>query len=289
MTKETHLKKNIKKQSFIEYFKERSKSHIVFDVVMALYVSFCVGSLVYFAVLGGAHVRDCLIALSYIAVVPVFYLFEYFLHIRAGLPFTLFILIYCVFCFLGASFNFYTLIPFLDDILHMGWGVLFTALGFCIIKSLMGEPETGKQFAAYIIFSVGFCMILSILWEIYEFATDSIMPNFDMQEDTIVDHIHSFMLNQPYDHLHTWQVEGIAYTKLFDAEGNLIGEISGGYLDLGLIDTMMDLIWCLIMTVLFTVVLVIDRKLGSKLYPHIIPVYVGKRESTESILNDKSS
>lgn len=269
------MKKTASKQNFWSYFKERNQKHIVFAVCMALYLAFCLGSLVYFAVLGGEHFRDCLIALSYIAIVPIFYLAEYFLKIRAGLPFTLFIIVYCVFCFLGASYNFYTIIPILDDILHMGWGIIFTAVGFCIIKSLMGEPKTGKQFAAYLIFSAGFCMILSVFWEIYEFSSDNLMAHFDMQEDTIVDHIHSFMLHDPYDHLHTLRLDGITQTVIHYGNGETY--VLDGYLDLGLIDTMMDLIWCVILTAVFSAALAIDRRFGSKLYPHLIPVYVGEK------------
>ncbi len=251
---------------------------------MALYAVFCIGSIIYFAVIG--HGRDCLIGFTYIVIVPIFYLAEHNLRIRSPFPYTLFVLVFCTFCFLGASYNFYTIIPMLDDILHACWGLLFTTLGFCVVKSLMGEPQTVKQFVAYLVFSIGFCMLLSVIWEIYEYACDSLFSSFDMQQDTIVDHIHSFIMypdpSAPSpDNLHTWQVTGIDHTIMYDAEGNAIATIPGGYLDIGLHDTMMDIIWCVITTCALCIVLAIDRKLGGKLYPHIIPVYVGKQSKGE--------
>lgn len=271
------------KRSLLKYFKERNKSSVTLIILMSLYAAFCIGSLIYFAVIGRG--RDCLVSVAYFIIVPIFYLAEYNLKIRSPLPYTIFVLVFCAFCFLGASYNFYTIIPMLDDILHACWGVLFSTLGFCIIKSLMGEPKTVKQFVAYLLFSVGFCMLLSIIWEIYEYACDSLFPNFDMQQDTIVHHIHSFALyDNPFDphpdNLHTWQVSGIDHTTLYDVNGNEIATIPG-YLDIGLHDTMWDIIWCVITTCALCAVLAVDKKLGGKLYPHIIPVYVGKEGTTE--------
>lgn len=276
---EVKRKKSISQyfKSFFKYCKERchgSAFNIAHVVLMALYAAFCIGSIIYFAILGGEHYRDCLIGISYIVIVPIFFIAEFNLHIRSPLPYTVFVLIFCVFCYLGASYNFYTTIPMLDDILHACWGVLFSSLGFCIIKSLMGEPKNLKQFVAYVLFSIGFCMIISIIWEIYEFTCDNLFHNYDMQEDTLIHHFHSFMLHDPYDHLHTVEIDGIAKTILYDKDGNVLLELDG-YLDLGLLDTMMDIIWCVISTLALTVVLSIDRALGGKIYPHVIPVYVG--------------
>lgn len=277
---ETKQKKSLKGyfKSFGKYIRQRSKSSIATTVFMALYLAFCIGSIIYFAIIG--YWRDCLIGLTYVAIAPIFYLAEHNLKIRSPLPYTLFVLVFCVFCYLGASYNFYTIIPMLDDILHVCWGVLFSTLGFCIIKSLMGEPQNVKQFVAYLLFSIGFCMLLSVIWEIYEFSCDNIMHSFDMQEDKIIHHFHSFMLYPGYDHLHTFEVDGIVHTIIYGENDKVLLELDG-YLDIGLYDTMWDLIWCVISTCALCVVLAIDRKLGGKLYPHIIPVYVGAEGKAE--------
>ena len=292
-------KKKRQRRSVKQYFKELfaycgnrckgSASNIAFAVIMALYMAFCIGGFIHFAIASAKHIehlRDCGIAVSYIAIAIVIFLAEFNLHLRSPLPYTIFVLVFSTFCFLGASFNFYTLIPFLDDILHACWGILFSSLGFAIVKSLMGEPKNLKQFIAYLIFAVGFCMLISILWEVYEFASDNLSHNFDMQEDTIIHHFHSFRLYPGYDHLHTLEVDGIAKTILYDKDGNVLLELDG-YLDIGLYDTMWDILWCLFTTVALTVVLSVDRALGGKIYPHIIPVYVGK-DKAEAALSEES-
>lgn len=268
-----------KRQSYFKYIVERSRKDIIFTVLVSLYLAFCIGSLIYFAVLGGEHVRDCLIALSYIIVIPVFYFAEYSLKIRSPYPYTIFVLVYCVFCFLGASYNFYTYIPMLDDILHACWGILFASLGMSLAKSLLGEPKSLKQFIAYLVFGAGFCMLIAIAWEIYEFTCDRLMSNFDMQEDTIIKGFHSFMLHDPYDHLHTEKFDDITKTIIYYGD-NQVREFDG-YVDIGLFDTMMDIIWCVVTTAALCAVLSVDHALGGKLYPHIIPVYVGEKGNGE--------
>lgn len=266
-----------KRQSYWAYIKERCTKDIPFAVLMGLYAAFCIGSLIYFAVLGGEHVRDCFIAISYIIVIPVFFFAEYSLRIRSPYPYTVFVLVYCVFCFLGASYNFYTIIPVLDDILHACWGILFASLGLSLAKSLLGEPKTLKQFIAYLVFSAGFCMLIAIAWEIYEFTCDRLLSNFDMQEDTIIYGFNSFMLHDPYDHLHTLQIGDITKTVITYGDGQEL--VLDGYLDIGLMDTMMDIIWCVATTAVLCAVLSVDRAFGSKLNPHIIPVYVGDKNT----------
>ena len=113
-------------------------------------------------------------------------------------------------------------------------------------------------------------MILSVVWEIYEYVGDKILPDMDMQEDTIVNYIHSFMMHDPYDHLHTWKVDDIVKTIVIDANGNEF-VIEGGYLDVGIVDTMQDLIWCFGTVVVFSIILAIDWCKGKYLYRFIIP------------------
>lgn len=257
-----------KRPAIKEYLKERLKN-IPLTVLMALFTAFCFASLIYFATLGG-HGRDCIISFVYFLIVPLFYLLEYALNVRAPLGYTVFMLLFVLFCFLGACYNFYTLIPFLDDVLHAAWGIVFGVIGIIIIKSFIGTPKTVKGVIAYVLFGIGFAMILSVIWEIYEYVGDKILPDMDMQEDTIVKYIHSFMMHDPYDHLHTWKVDDIVKTIVIDANGNEF-VIEGGYLDVGIVDTMQDLIWCFGTVVVFSVILAIDWCKGKYLYRFIIP------------------
>ncbi|MDE7075770.1 MAG: hypothetical protein K2O62_00415 [Clostridia bacterium] len=264
-----------------EYLKERLR-HIPTTVVMALFILFCLGSSIYFMVLGGDRLRDMGFGFAFIVLVLLFYVIEYALNVRVPIGYTVFFILFMVFNFAGAVYNLYTLIPCLDDILHAAWGIVFGIMGITIIKVLVGAPKTAKSVIAYVLFGLGFAMLTSIIWEIYEFTGDSILPSMDMQQGTVVDHIHSFIMypdpaNPAPDNLHTWQVEGIARTVLYDAEGNIIGIIPNGYLDLGLLDTMYDLIFCFVATVVFSVALAVDWCKGKYLYRFIIPALVGEK------------
>ena len=249
---------------------------------MGLFVAFCIGSLIYFAVLGGDRSRDCFICLAYLAVVPVFYLAEFSLNMRAPFGYSAFLMLFVLFCFLGACYNLYYIIPNLDDILHAAWGVVFSVMGIMLIKAMLGAPTTGKGVIAYVLFGVGFAMFLSIVWEIYEYTGDRLIPDMDMQQDTVIDRIHSFIMfpdpaNPAPDNLHTWKVEGIAKTVMYDIDGNVIGIIPNGYLDVGLTDTMTDLICCFAATAVFSIVLGIDWCKRKYFYRFIIPSLAGEK------------
>ena len=268
-------------QTVKEYLRERLKN-IPLTVLMGLFVAFCIASFIYFAILGGDRGRDCLICFAYLVIVPIFYFAEYTLKVRVPIGYTIFLLIFVLFCFLGACYNFYYIIPCLDDVLHAAWGIVFSVIGIIMIKSFLGAPKTVKGVITYVLFGVGFAMLLSIAWEIFEYTGDSLIADMDMQQDTIVDHIHSFIMypnpDAPSpDNLHTWQVEGIARTVLYDAEGNVIGVINGGYLELGLVDTMHDILWCFGTTAVFSIILAIDWAKGKYLYRFLIPALVGEK------------
>lgn len=266
-----------------EYVKERIKD-IPLTVMMGAFIAFCIASMIYFICIG--QYRDIAISFAYMAIVFVFYFAEYTLNVRAPYGYTVFMLLFVLFCFLGASYNFYGLIPCLDDILHAAWGIVFSVVGIILIKSLTGAPKDSKGVIAQVVFGVGFAMLLSVVWEIYEYSGDSILHSMDMQQDTLVNHFHSFFLHVPYDNLHTVEINGIAKTILYDADGNILYTINGGYLDLGLIDTMHDLIWCFGTTAVFAIVLAIDWCRGKYFYRFLIPALVGEKYDNKGNLLD---
>ncbi len=267
------------KPSFGEYLKGRLKC-IPVTVIMALFIAFCIASIIYFIVIG--QYRDITIACVYMAVVAVFYLSEYSLDVRSPLGYVIFLMLFVLFCFLGASFNLYGLIPPLDDILHAAWGIVFSVIGIILVKSLIGFPRTNKSVIACVLFGVGFAMLLSVVWEIYEYSGDCLLHSMDMQQDTIVHHFHSFLLHDPYDNLHTVEINGITKTIIEYGNGQTL--VLDGYLDLGLIDTMTDLIFCFATTFVFSVALAIDWCKGKYLYRFLIPASRGEKYGKGGVL-----
>ena len=87
-----------------------------------------------------------------------------------------------------------------------------------------------------VIFSFSFSVMLGTLWEVVEFSFDKYL-DFDMQKDT---YIHSFNTVKFTNSFDVHKIEDIDETTISTKNGNVI--IKSGYLDIGLVDTMYDLI-----------------------------------------------
>lgn len=171
------------------------------------------------------------------------------------LPNTLEIIIY-LFIFsaeiLGEINNFYHLIPYWDTILHTLNGFLATAVGFSLIDLL---NKNSKKFSLSPIYLclVAFCfsMTIGILWEFFEYAADKFIL-LDMQKDEIVTKISTVTLDETESNK-TVIIKDIDYTILYDQTGKELAKIKGGYLDIGINDTMKDLFVNFIGAVIFCV------------------------------------
>lgn len=261
------------RQPFGKYLKEQLKTRPAVTTIMALYLAFCLASCIYLPISGRA--RDGGYSLVYAAVVPLFYVAEYFTRQKTPWLCVAFIMFWLFGSFIGACYNVYTYIRCWDDIMHFCWGIVFAAAGFAVIKMFMGEPDGNKKFFGCLIFALAFCLMIAVFWEIYEFTVDRIFPSYDMQEDTVIFDIHSFLLYPGYDHLHTEQIDGITKTIIYYGDGQTY-EIEG-YLDIGLMDTMWDIIWCTVSAAALCIALTVDRFVGKRLYKVVIPAVPNKK------------
>ena len=96
---------------------------------------------------------------------------------------------------------------------------------------------------------VAFCfsMTVGVLWEFFEYGADCILHT-DMQKDTVINAIYTVKLD-PTDSNTVVAIEGINSTSVNGAELGL-----GGYLDIGLVDTMKDLLVNFIGAVVFSII-----------------------------------
>ena len=90
-------------------------------------------------------------------------------------------------------------------------------------------------------------MTIGVVWEFFEFGMDQ-LAGFDMQKDTVIHVIRSVTLD-PERHNVPYEISGITETVVNGQELGL-----GGYLDIGLIDTMQDLIVNFIGAFVFSVI-----------------------------------
>lgn len=192
------------------------------------------------------------------------------LTLRVELP-TMLEIILLLFIFaaqiLGELFEFYILFPYWDTMLHTLNGFLAAAIGFSLV-SLLNESDRlvfhlSPMFMAIVAFS--FSMTIGVLWEMFEFAMDQWF-SFDMQKDTIIQSFSTVVLdpaggNTPY------VITGIQDVAINGESLNL-----GGYLDIGLIDTMWDLIVNFIGAAVFSVLgAFYVKSKGNSIISNLIP------------------
>jgi len=77
--------------------------------------------------------------------------------------------------FFGAILNFYYIIHHWDTGLHVLSGVVLGIMGFGMVDLLNDQKIGDVSPILAAMFAFGFAMALGVLWEIYEFANDSIL------------------------------------------------------------------------------------------------------------------
>jgi hypothetical protein len=87
--------------------------------------------------------------------------------------------------FLGSARDYYYLYWWWDIVLHTGSGFLLGLVGFVAIYLLNHTDRLPKEVrpAFRCFFGVTFAVTLGVLWEIFEFAVDSIWPEVNMQSN----------------------------------------------------------------------------------------------------------
>ena len=150
---------------------------------------------------------------------------------------------------LGEISEFYLLFPFWDTVLHTINGFLAAAIGFSLVDLLNRSEKAVFSLSPLFMAIVAFCfsMTIGVIWEFFEFGMDQI-AGFDMQKDTVIHTIRSVTLD-PEGRNVPYVIDGITSTSVNGTELGL-----GGYLDIGLIDTMQDLIVNFIGAFIFSVI-----------------------------------
>ncbi len=187
---------------------------------------------------------------------------------------------------LGEINNFYGLFKHWDTILHTINGFLCAAIGFSLIDLLNRTERFHITLSPLFVALVAFCfsMTIGVLWEFFEFGVDKIL-RMDMQKDEIVSSISSVSLD-PDNHNKPIVINNIRSTAIYsvDNQGNtLVTTIPNGYLDLGLNDTMIDLLVNFIGASVFSILglLYIKDRDEYKFVEHFLPI-LRKKKHTEN-------
>lgn len=214
--------------------------------------------------------------------VLVLFMLPFFIQQNFGieLPSTLEIII-LLFIFaaeiLGELECYFITFPYWDSMLHTTTGFLCAATGFALIDILNRNSRIKFELSPIYVALAAFCfsMTVGVLWEFFEFGMDRIF-HMDMQKDTVVNSITSVMLDPTNKNIPV-TIDGITSVTV---NGQELG--FGGYLDIGLYDTMADLFVNFIGAVVFSTIgyFYIKHRGKGKLAKAFIPTITEEKPDT---------
>jgi len=155
---------------------------------------------------------------------------------------------------LGEINSFYIRVPNWDTMLHTLNGFLCAAVGFALVDMLNRNDRFSFKLSPVYLAIVAFCfsMTVGVLWEFFEYLGD-VFLGFDMQKDTILHAIRTVELD-PTRSNKVIAVKDIADVIIVHGDGTQQALGLGGYLDVGLNDTMKDLIVNFMGAVVFSII-----------------------------------
>lgn len=153
---------------------------------------------------------------------------------------------------LGEIRAYYISILYWDTMLHTLNGFLCAAIGFSLLDILNRHERLSFSLSPLYLAIMAFCfsMTIGVLWEFFECTMD-VFFHLDMQKDTVVNTISSVMLDPNGGNVPT-AIHNITDVIVVTADGSEIPLGLGGYLDIGILDTMKDLFVNFIGAVVFS-------------------------------------
>lgn len=118
------------------------------------------------------------------------FLFEFLLKFRFPLFLECSLIVFAFFALGGGTvFGLYRIVPVYDKLLHGVAGALFGGVGVCFAASLIPPPPRSrdKRTALIVFFGILFSVAVSALWEIFEFAAATLLPNLVQAQITAAD------------------------------------------------------------------------------------------------------
>lgn len=238
-----------------------NKTTIAVYIIIRFLVIVCLIMQIIHKELGNAFL--CLLTLILITIPS---LFEK--KFKISLPSTLEIII-ILFIFaaeiLGEINNFYRLFKHWDTILHTINGFICAGIGYSMIDLLnKNTKKVNLSPSCLLLVAFTFSMTIGVIWEFCEYTMDKIFLT-DMQKDTQITTISSVYINEKGENKPII-LKNIEYTKIYskDKNGTLIETTIGGYLDIGLNDTIKDMLVNFLGALIFNLIAYLNIKNNKK-------------------------
>lgn len=173
---------------------------------------------------------------------------KYKVELPGALEWAIYIFVFCS-EILGEIGKYYLTVPWWDNLLHCSSGFILAGVGISTIDLLNKKNYSHFSLSPKFVTltSICFSMTLLVFWEFIEFSSDYLFKT-DMQKDTIITEISSVEFNEKNENkaitkkMNEVVIDGKNWTKNY-----------GGYIDIGLYDTMIDLIDGFIGTLIFSI------------------------------------
>lgn len=272
--KERKFRKKALKQAINMELKEHRSTFIVFSVLRLL-VIVCMIRQLFLHNYESFFLSILTLLLLYI---PSWLQVKLRIEIPVGLEISILCFIFAA-EILGEINAFYIVIPGWDTILHTLNGFLCAAIGFSLVLLLNDNENLTFDLSPFFLALLAFCfsMTVGVLWEFFEFGMDYFMK-LDMQKDMVLNTISSVMLD-PAGANHPIIVRDIADVILVHGDGTKQALGLGGYLDIGIYDTMKDLFVNFIGAVVFSVIgFFYARGRGKK---RVVSLFVPQKKSKD--------
>lgn len=174
---------------------------------------------------------------------------------------------------LGEIQNFYGVFHSWDTMLHTMNGFMMAAIGFAMIDVLNNNPKfhftASPAFVAFVAFC--FSMTVGVLWEFFEFGMETLF-HIDMQRDFIYNTIATtHTVINPSGENTAVVVENVKSTISGTVGGAAQTFQYDGYLDIGIKDTMKDLMVNCLGAIVFSILGVFYIKGRSKFAEKLMP------------------
>ncbi len=237
-----------KKKGKVRELKEHIKQNkIVFGVYVVLRALVILA--IVLSVIGGRYENVFVCVLSLIL-----FLIPAFIEKNIGIKLpTVLEIIILLFIFsaeiLGEMSSYYIRFSWWDTMLHTLNGFLCASVGFALLDIVNRNEKFKFELSPLYLAIVAFCfsMTIGVLWEFFEYFCDLFFKT-DMQKDTVVNFISSTYID------HTLSNKAVIIEDIKDVAVNGQKLPVSGYLDVGIHDTMKDLLVNFVGAVVFSVI-----------------------------------
>ena len=265
------MKRRIRREKLSAFYRSSSRAEkVLFCVITILSLAgliYCIYDE------SGLNAALCVTVIGAM-LVPRFLEWLFEIRFTAGLRCTLMCFI-AAGCLCGSVLEFYVLVPHWDKLLHVGTGFCVALLGFLLpdILNHRAVPHIGMGYR--ILSAFVFALAAAAFWELYEYAGDRLF-GADMQADAIIHSLNSKILG--VSRFRVDHVEGITRVAV---NGRDLG--IGGWLEIGLYDTMNDILSNALGALIYCGLSVIAlRRPDSPLARFLHPRYVWEEEEQKT-------